>query len=101
MPTPAKKYPYAIVRNDNSYNVYDITRADYGKIKEGLLENKTYTEISIGLLRLDDIRSVIEQKEEVVQQTEEKPALPPMSPEERTYYNQLKEMGMFDMEVDE
>ncbi len=103
MPSPKKRYPYAIVRNDNTYNVYDLTKDDYKLLVDMLIEEEghvPYVELSIGIIRVDDIRSVIEQKPEPVQK-EDKPALPPMSQEERTWYNQLKEMGYFDdSEVD-
>lgn len=98
MATPKKKYPYAIIREDNSYNVYDLTKDDYETIKMGLFTKKSYVEISMGLISLKDIRSVIEQKDEPKPKKEEKEANPPMSVEEVRWYNQLKEMGIFDEE---
>jgi len=92
MPSKPKTYPYAIYRTDNTYLVYDLTKADYQKILQGCTEGKQFVEISIGILNLTDIRAVIEQKPP--KKVKEKPALPPMSPEERAWLMQhMAEMG--------
>lgn len=59
-----KTYPYAIHYNDGSYMVYDLTREDFDKIKKHMAgpPNVRIIECSIGILNLQDVRSVIEQR---------------------------------------
>lgn len=62
MATPKKQYPYAIIKDDGSYAVYDLTRDEYDRIKEGIFNNRSAIELSMGIIRLSSVYAVIKQK---------------------------------------
>jgi hypothetical protein len=63
MPSPAKKKPYAIIREDNTFVVYDLSKLDYQYLTECLFEDKKYCGLEIGIISLKDIRAIVLQKE--------------------------------------
>lgn len=83
MPTPPKQYPYAIYYSDNSYMIYDLTKADYEALTKAILEQAPAVKVSIGVLQTKDIRAVIKQREE--KPKKEKPAVPDLSVDELEY----------------
>lgn len=64
MASPKKRTPYAVVRDDNTYVIYDLTKDDYEHLSNSLVSEAKFCKLSIGILKLSDIRSVIEQKPE-------------------------------------
>src|SRR5690348_5533876 len=83
---------YAIFYNDNSYVTYDLTEKDYQGLKHSLLFHLPVIEVSIGLLRTGDIRSVIVQRP--IQ--ENKAVDPLLSDEQILWMNKIRqseEMG--------
>lgn len=96
MATPKKTYPYAIYYKDSTYMIYNLTREDYEHIKDVLSKPKTeYVTVaftSVGILLLEDVRSIIEQKPEPapakLQKDDGDPAL---SLEERAWLNAQRE----------
>lgn len=99
MASKAKAYPYAIYRTDNSYLVYDLTKADYQKIQEAISKDHRFVEISIGFLNLTDIRAIIKQRP--VEQKQEKPALPELTAEDYLYLKTVLGGMYSNEEVDE
>lgn len=84
--------PYAIFYTDNSYVTYDLTEEDYSKLKDALFFVRGVVEISIGLLRTEDIRSVVVQRPVL----ENKAVDPLLSDEQILWMNKVKqaeEMG--------
>jgi hypothetical protein len=97
MATPKKKYPYAIYYKDGSYMIYDLTTDDYATLVQGVIDNAHGVVTSVGLLVLEDIRSIIEQKPEpkVKKVKEEKPAYPDLDAESVEWLNEfMKQEGM-------
>lgn len=83
MATPKKRYKYTFLYTDQTYLTYELTREDFEKVEQGLTGNNPHPErafikptmnfvaVSIGVIGLDGVRSVIEQKEEEPQVDEE------------------------------
>lgn len=90
-----KKTPYAIYRKDNSYLIYDLTKADYMALVSAC-KTREPVELSIGLIVTDDIRAVIEQKP--APPPDDKPANPPMTQDAIGW---LREQGLVDTEMEE
>ena len=77
MATPKKRYRYTFLYTDQTYLTYELTREDFQRIEEGLTyqnanedgrawikPEKKFVSVSIGVIGLENIRSIIEQKEE-------------------------------------
>src|SRR5881392_1048565 len=65
MPTPKKKKPYAVIREDNSYVVYDLDSDQFDTIVKAIMGEMKHALVSgIGLLGLKGVRDVIEQRPE-------------------------------------
>jgi hypothetical protein len=96
MATPKKKYPYAIYYKDGSYMIYDLTTDDYATLVQSMIEEAHAVVTSVGLLVLEDIRSIIEQKPEKVKKVKpEKPAYPDLDAESVEWLNEfMKQEGM-------
>lgn len=76
MATPKRRYKYTFLYTDGTYLTYELTREDFEKVEQGLTgvnanpDGRAYIKVtahfvstSIGVIGLDNIRSVIEQKE--------------------------------------
>jgi hypothetical protein len=65
MATPKKKKPHTFLYTDGSYITYELTKEDYESLEAALChgEEWKYVAISIGIVSVQDIRSIIEQKE--------------------------------------
>jgi hypothetical protein len=75
MATPKKRYRYTFLYTDQTYLTYELTKEDFEKTQYALCYDTNKGEIkfvavSIGIIGLDNIRSIIEQKEEEEQQPE-------------------------------
>lgn len=65
MPSPKYvKKDYAIIRDDNTYVVYTLNNQDFKLLRDQLLGESKYAELSVGLIGLKDVRAIIEQKPE-------------------------------------
>ena len=73
MGTPKKRYKYTFLYTDQTYLTYELTREDFALLEKALCEteNKKYVSVSVGIIGLENIRSIIEQKEEEPQLDEE------------------------------
>ena len=84
MATPKKRYRYTFLYTDQTYLTYELTREDFQRIEEGLTyqnanedgrawikPEKKFVAVSIGVIGLENIRSIIEQKEEEEPQLDE------------------------------
>jgi tRNA(Glu) U13 pseudouridine synthase TruD len=77
MPSPKYvKKDYAIIREDNTFVVYTLTKSDYTKLGESLACDAKFVELSVGFLGLKDVRAVIKQKPETKKVEKEKPKQP-------------------------
>lgn len=65
MATPKKKKPHTFLYTDGSYITYELTKEDYESLEAALChgEERKYVAISIGIVSVQEIRSIIEQKE--------------------------------------
>lgn len=64
MATPQKRRPYAIIRDDSSFVIYELTKDDYETLSNSLVSEYKFCKISIGTFKLTDIQAVVEQKPE-------------------------------------
>ena len=75
MATPKKRYSYTFLYTDGTYLTYELTREDFALLEKALCEtenkSKQYVAVSVGIIGLENIRSIIEQKEEEPQLDEE------------------------------
>jgi hypothetical protein len=94
MATKPKVYPYTILRDDNTYLTYDMTRKEYEELYKALMNARPFIKVEAGIISLKDVRHVIEV--EPVEEVEARPENPPVSPEELEQYNKF--MKMFDEE---
>ena len=95
MATKPKKFPFTILRDDNTYLTYDMTRREFDEVCTALIMETPYIKIDAGIISLKDVRHVIEveiQEEEV----ENKPEAPPVTVAEQEAYNRF--VKMFDEE---
>lgn len=104
MSARAKKL-YTVYYNDGSYLSYRLTKPEYDKLINAIVQPDSYAVgLSIGLLVVKDIRSVILQSEKPVEQNEG--ASPDMTPEEKSWIDSARvaariereEAGLFDDE---
>lgn len=73
MPTPKKKKPYAVIREDGTYVVYDLNSDQFNAMIVAIMgEMKHVLVPDIGLIGLKDVRDVIEQREEMKTKPKEK-----------------------------
>jgi hypothetical protein len=105
MATPKKRYRYTFLYTDQTYLTYELTREDFQRIEEGLTyqnanedgrawikPEKKFVAVSIGIIGLENIRSIIEQKEEELTEEEEtEKALTDLPVLDQESYNWLKQ----------
>jgi hypothetical protein len=94
MATKPKVYPYTILRDDNTYLTYDMTRKEYEDVYTALSNGRAFIKVEAGIISLKDVRHVIEV--EIQEEVENQPQNPPVSPDELEQYNKF--MKMFDEE---
>jgi hypothetical protein len=94
MATKPKTYPYAVMYNDNTHVIYELTNAEFKVLSEAFEAQALSVIIEdIGILMLGDIRAVIKQKVEVEKPQEVTPAADPtLSPEEMAWVMQYRDM---------
>jgi len=80
MATKPKKFPFTILRDDNTYLTYDMTRKEYDEVYLALSNGRAFIKIESGIISLKDVRHVVEyiESEEIEMKAEEVP----ISPEE-------------------
>ena len=90
MATPKKRYKYTIFYNDGTYMTFELTREDYAYVEAGLCgtDDQRYAAISIGVIGLGNIKAIIEQKEEELEEEAPTDTNPPLDQES---YNWIKE----------
>ena len=93
MATPKKKYRYTIFYNDGTYMTFELTKDDFEEVKAGLtaayMNKPIFASVSIGVIGLNNIKAVIEQKDEEPQEeVSTGDTLPPLDQES---YNWIKE----------
>lgn len=91
MATKPKKYPHTILRDDNTFLTYDLTKKEYEDIYTALANGRAFIKVDAGIISLKDVRHVMEvevQEEEVQTQ----PYTPPVSPSEQEEYNKFMKM---------
>jgi hypothetical protein len=93
MATKAKTYPYAVMYNDNTHVIYELTNTSYEVLCNALTEEKRGVIIpDVGVLILDDVRAVIKQKVEVEAKETTPAADAVLSPEEMAWVMQYRDM---------
>ncbi len=91
MATKPKKFHFTILRDDNTYLTYDLTRKEYEDIYTALANGRAFIKVDAGIISLKDVRHVIEV--EIVEKEEEnQPYTPPVSPEELEAYNKFNKL---------
>lgn len=93
MATPKKRYRYTFLYTDQTYLTYELTKEDFQKVEEGLVSEElkaSFVAVSIGVIGLNGVRSVIEQKEEEPEEEAEK-ALTDLPVLDQESYNWLKQ----------
>jgi hypothetical protein len=93
-PKKGKKFPFTILRDDNTYLTYDMTRREFDELFLALEEGKPFIKVDAGIISLKDVRHVIEV--EPVVEVENRPEAPPVSLAEQEQYNRF--IKMFDEE---
>jgi hypothetical protein len=97
MATKAKKFPFTILRDDNTYLTYDMSRKEFDDVYLALSNGRPFIKIDAGILSLKDIRHVIEYI--APEEIEVNAAEVPVSPEEQAKINEY--MQLFGDEEDE
>jgi len=95
MATKPKKFHFTVLRDDNTYLTYDMTRKEYEELYTALVNGRAFIKVEAGIISLKDVRHVIEveiQEEEA----ENKPEAPPVTVAEQEAYNRF--VKMFDEE---
>ena len=101
MPTPKKRYRYTFLYTDQTYLTYELTKEDYASLEAALChgEEWKYVAVSIGIVGLENIRSVIEQKEPEIDLDADQEilngsdTLPVLDQESYNWIKQYMEMG--------
>jgi hypothetical protein len=62
MPTPAKKYKYAVMRTDNTAVTYEWTTVEYKKICDSLVSDMKFASFQDGIINLEGIRAIVKQE---------------------------------------
>ncbi len=92
MATPKKRYKYTIFYTDGSFMTFELTKEDYAYVEAALCgtDDQRYAAVSIGVIGLEGVRGIIEQKEEEPEMTDEPKAdtLPALDQES---YNWIKQ----------
>ena len=94
MATPKKRYRYTFLYTDQTYLTYELTREDFQNIEDTLCgkTKQAFVAVSIGVIGIDQVRSVIEQKEEELTEEEEtEKALTDLPVLDQESYNWLKQ----------
>jgi hypothetical protein len=73
MPTPAKKYKYAVMRTDNTAVTYEWTTVEYKKICDSLVSDMKFASFQDGIINLENIRAIVKQEEPKPETKEVKP----------------------------
>lgn len=94
MATKPKKFHYTILRDDNSFLTYDLTKKEYEEIFKALSNGRAFIKVEAGIISLKDVRHVIEV--EIQEEVENQPYNPPVSASEQEQFNKF--MKMFDEE---
>lgn len=97
MATKPKKFPFTILRDDNTYLTYDMSRKEFEDVFLALSNGRPFIKIDAGILSLKDIRHVIEYI--APEEIEVNAAEVPVSPEEQAKINEY--MQLFGDEEDE
>lgn len=80
---------YAIFWNDGTYKTYTLKATDYKKLKDAIINKQHAVELSIGVLLLNDLREVVEQRPVKIQK-DDRPAIPAeLTADEKEYVNNL------------
>jgi hypothetical protein len=90
MATKPKKFPYTILRDDNTYLTYDMSRKEFDDVFLALSNGRPFIKIDAGILSLKDIRHIIEYI--APEQPQQEAAEVPLSPEEMIKYNEYVEL---------
>jgi hypothetical protein len=94
MATKPKKFHFTVLRDDNTYLTYDMTRKEYEDLYTALVNGRAFIKVEAGIISLKDVRHVIEV--ELQPEVENQPEAPPVSVAEQEQYNKF--MKMFDEE---
>jgi hypothetical protein len=86
MATKPKKFPFTILRDDNTYLTYDMTRKEFDDVCKCLDAEVPYVRIDAGIISLKDVRHIVEYVEP--EEIEAKPEEVPVSPEEMEAYRE-------------
>jgi hypothetical protein len=62
MPTPAKKFMYAVMRTDNTSVTYEWSTAEYKKVCDSLVSDKKFASFQDGIINLEGIRAIVKQE---------------------------------------
>lgn len=93
MATPKKKYKYTFLYTDGTYLTFELTKEDFDNVEKALTQGQAqqkFTAVSIGVIGLDGIRSIIEQKDEEPQEdTPPEDTLPPLDQESYNWFKQF------------
>ena len=93
MPTPKKRKLYTFIYTDGVYLSYELTKDDYDNVEDSLVADPTprrFVSTSVGVIGLDNIRAVIEQKD-VEQEVEEEPQNDTLPPLDQESYDWIKQ----------
>ena len=96
MATPKKKYRYTFLYTDQTYLTYELTREDFERAQYALCSDTRagevkFVAVSIGVVGLENIRSIIEQKEEEPQLDEEGKPVDSLPVLDQESYNWIKQ----------
>ena len=86
MATKPKKFPFTILRDDNTYLTYDMTRKEFDEVYLALSNGRAFIKIESGIISLKDVRHIVEYVEP--EEIEAKPEEVPVSPEEMEAYRE-------------
>lgn len=93
--TKPKAFDYVIYYTDQTYQVFSLTRVDVDAIGEAMTHEDGVARVSIGFLRTNEIRSIVQHKPAPMPQPQ--PELeethPLLSLEEQAYIDQLLGAG--------
>ena len=97
MATPKKRYKYTIFYTDGTFMTFELTKDDYDNLVRTLSawtkeRGAMFAVVSIGIISISDIRAVVEQKEEEIEEETPVDTNPPL---DQDSYNWLKENGGF------
>jgi hypothetical protein len=73
MPTPAKKYMYAVMRTDNTAVTYEWSANEYKTVCDSLVSEKKFASFQDGIINLEGIRAIVKQELPKEEKKEVKP----------------------------